>query len=395
MRIGFFADEYLPRVDGVITSMLNSAEGLRRRGHQVWFIVPAYPGVKSTDYVIRVPSTPAPLSDNLRAMLPSRTVRQTIAGLKLDIIHSHTPFAAGLMARRAASELDLPHVATFHTLLPVLLDYYPLRTRTYLPAIMAYVGDIMWSSQNNYTPPASAGRSVAKRWAWRLTGAYVDSLDYVISPSQHFAELIGALGVTTPVSRVPNSLDLTRYQPASPVRRQPVRLIAVGRLSPEKRQLELIKAMTRVSRDTAHLTLVGDGPERTKLERAVTGLGVSSSVKLTGQLSPAEVAKQLGQSDAGVLASYGFDNQPMTMLEYLAAGLPILYCDPNLSEVVGPEAGLLVKPEAASLAGGIKRLSQKFLLRKSLSYAALAQNKQYSHLGVAKQLESVYNRLLA
>lgn len=395
MRIGFFADEYLPRLDGVITSMTNAAAGLRQLGHEVFFVVPDYPNVPADDHVMRISSTPAPLSDNVRLMVPSKSVRQQITELKLDVIHSHTPFAAGMMARRAAKELDLPHVATFHTLLPVLLDYYPLRTRSYLPAIMAYVSDIVWSGSDDYIPPESAGRSAAKRWAWKLTGAYVDSVDYVISPSKHFANLIESLGVKTPVGHIPNSLELARYQPTTPQDTRPLTLTAVGRLSPEKRQAELVQAMSRVAPNLARLLLVGDGPDRAKLEKLVRELDLAEVVEFSGTVSPDEVVKILHNSQSGALVSYDFDNQPMTMLEYLATGLPVLYCDPNLSEVVGPEAGMLTGPDADSIAAGIKELAENFGLRQSLARAALKQSDRYAQTTIAQQLADVYEELAA
>src|SRR5690606_27848159 len=115
-------------------------------GHEVYMIVPAYPGAQADPNIIRVPSTPVPLSDNVRSMIPNRRIRKRIQQLDLDIIHSHTPFASAQLARRTALDFGLPHVATFHTLLPVLLDYYPLRTRTYFPAVAAAIADVIYTA---------------------------------------------------------------------------------------------------------------------------------------------------------------------------------------------------------------------------------------------------------
>src|SRR5690606_4369920 len=89
------------------------------------------------------------------------------------------------------------------------------------------------------------------------------------------------------------------------------------------------------------------------------------NITLTGTLPPGEVRRQLYKSDVGLLASSGFDNQPMTILEYLASGLPVVYCDDQLSEGLSSSNSLLSPPDPASLARAIKSLASRDLAQMS------------------------------
>lgn len=395
MRIGFFADEFLPRLDGVIVSMLSTANGLRQLGHEVYFIVPAYSGHQGDEFTIRVPSSTVPLNDNIRLMRPSSRIRKLISGLNLDIIHSHTPLTAGILARKAANELELPHIATFHTLLPVIIDYYPIRSKTiYAPIIMALLSDILWSSNlSHYIPPASSGRSNSKRWAWRVTAAYADSVDLVISPSKHYANELKRLGISVPVEVLPTGLDLAKYQTKKTRSNKPLSLIGVGRLSEEKRQAVLLESIARLPKTLVTLNLVGDGQARPRLESIVARKALSN-VKFSGIVQPTQIPKLLSQADIGVMVSHGFDTQCLALVEYMAAGLPVLYCDPNLKEVVGPDAGLLTKPDSKSIAAGLLYLSKNPRVRQRMSAASIERSKRYSYLAIAKKMEKIYQDFL-
>ena len=395
MRIGFFADEFLPRLDGVIVSMLSTAEGLRKLGHEVYFIVPAYPGHHGDEFTIRVPSSAGPLNDNIRLMLPNWRIRKVIGGLNLDIIHSHTPLTAGILARKAAQELNLPHIATFHTLLPVIIDYYPVRSKTiYAPVIAALLSDILWSSNlSHYIPPASAGKSNSRRWAWRVTAAYADSVDLVISPSKHYAHELKQLGISVPVKVLPTGLDLTGYKANNARPNQPLHLIAVGRLSEEKRQGVLLESIASLPKSLVTLNLVGDGQARDKLESVVEKKALQN-VEFSGAVQPSQIPQLLSKANVGVMVSHGFDTQCLALVEYMAAGLPVLYCDSNLKEVVGPDAGLLTKPDAKSITDGLLYLSKNLKIRQRMSVAAVKRSKEYSYMATAKKLEKIYQDFL-
>ncbi|MHC4880854.1 MAG: glycosyltransferase family 4 protein [Planctomycetota bacterium] len=131
-----------------------------------------------------------------------------------------------------------------------------------------------------------------------------------------------AISAGLPADRVrpiPHVVDLDHFVPPgeSPDRRS---LVAVGDLIRLKRFETLIRAMQQVVsrfRD-ARLTVVGDGPERQKLESLAVSLGVSESIAFTGRVS--DVRPCLQQAAVFVCSSEreGF---PRSMSEAIATGL--------------------------------------------------------------------------
>lgn len=95
----------------------------------------------------------------------------------------------------------------------------------------------------------------------------------------------------------------------------------------------------------------GDGVSRRSIER------MRSPLVLHGSVSRQEVLDNMRASHLLVSSSYDFDNQPMVMREAAASGLPVLFCDPDLGEVVPPGGGFLTDtPDAAGIAALVESL---------------------------------------
>jgi len=100
-------------------------------------------------------------------------------------------------------------------------------------------------------------------------------------------------------------------------------ILTVGRLSSEKDHGTLLEAMRRL-RDMApeaHLAIVGDGPERLRIEETIRALGLTGSVTLTGQVPSAE--PYYGIAEVCVLSSLS-EGSPNALLEAMAAGVPVV-----------------------------------------------------------------------
>ena len=398
MRIGFFADQFLPGLDGVVVSMLNMASGLEELGHEVWFIVPKYPGVKpEREKVITVPSLPVPLLGNTRVMTPSYIHKKKIQNLNLDIVHSHNQFASGRLAVWAAKRMDLPHVTTIHTIFPEAITYYPRLSRVAKPLIQANLQPLFKSIDvGKYHPLATvSGKSPAiTELAWRYMGAYCDLSDTVAVPSRHFKRKLTRLGVKKPIATISNSVMLANFKPKEFSSKAPVKIAAVGRLSPEKRQDLLIRAVSTLGKGQVELRIIGEGPEKSRYQKLARNLRVEDRVKFLGLLEHNRVVEELRNSDVGILGSYGFETQGLVLIEYMAVGLPVIYCDPELREVIGNDAGLLVQPSAKSVAAGMLQLINNANLRRRKSRAALKRSAKYDHKKIAEKIEDIYEKLV-
>jgi glycosyltransferase involved in cell wall biosynthesis len=159
---------------------------------------------------------------------------------------------------------------------------------------------------------------------------------------------------------------------------------AIGRLWPQKRLKDAIWALdvVKVVRDDTYLLIIGDGPERAKLERFVWQIQIEDRVRFLGERS--DVADLLPQLSISTLAS-GYEGQSNALMESMAAGLPVVASDipGNRDLVIEGETGylfpvgdrgdfarcwqrLLSNPElrAKMGEGGAKRVREQFTIEQ-------------------------------
>jgi colanic acid/amylovoran biosynthesis glycosyltransferase len=127
-------------------------------------------------------------------------------------------------------------------------------------------------------------------------------------------------------------LDLSLMPARNPTRRLRPRVISVGRLVPEKGQFGLLDAFAsaRSRGQDAELVLVGDGPDRLRLERRIAELGLSDRVSVLGRLPEPETLAEVANSDMLVMASF-IEGLPVVFMEAMAIGLPVI--GPNVAGI--------------------------------------------------------------
>ena len=136
-------------------------------------------------------------------------------------------------------------------------------------------------------------------------------------------------------------------------------VVAVGRLSKEKGQLDLIDAFSRLQslkERKVRLLLVGDGPERPRIESAIRSLHLEECVTLAGYQS--DVTPYYAIANVLVLPSHS-EGSPNVLLEAMAAGLPVVATAVGgVPEIARNEhSALLVPPrDARAMAMALDRL---------------------------------------
>jgi glycosyltransferase involved in cell wall biosynthesis len=221
--------------------------------------------------------------------------------------------------------------------------------------------------------------------AGNLLGAKLEAADFAACVS-HFGRA-QALRMISPqhwdkLFIVRCALDLRALPPRAPrPAGSKVRVICVARLSPEKGHVGLLRAFAEAQRNGARfseLVLVGDGPERARIESAISELGLQDSVSLLGRKSEEDTLREVAQSDVLVLASF-MEGLPVVLMEGLALGLPVIA--PRVAGV--PELveenvhGLLFAPASwAELAERLQRLLTDSALRQKLGGAGRAKIEQ-------------------
>lgn len=177
------------------------------------------------------------------------------------------------------------------------------------------------------------------------------------------------------VELIPNGVDSTRFVPAALPRRIGadgcLRVLYVGRLSPEKNLPAVIEAAAMIKRRAAvQVTMVGAGPLRELLAGQAWTAGVE--LELPGVVDQSRLPAVYAAADLFVLASFT-EGHPKVLLEAMSAGLPCVAsdCEGNRSLIEPERTGLLFDAQRpAELAARMERLLDDGELAASLGQAA-------------------------
>ncbi|MBS5386560.1 MAG: glycosyltransferase [Clostridiales bacterium] len=120
---------------------------------------------------------------------------------------------------------------------------------------------------------------------------------------------------------IKNGVDISKFY--SGKKNETVTLINVGRFSPQKNHMLLIKCLANVLKYTRNikLILIGEGELKDKIEQFVRELGITENVYFTGNIS--NVEEYLASADIYVMTS-DYEGLPLSVIEAMAAGLPII-----------------------------------------------------------------------
>lgn len=411
MRIAFFIDDYLPSVHGVATSTLTYKKALESLGHEVFIIAPKVKDYEDNDdHVIRMSSVKNYVFEKRYTASLYPGLAKKLDKYKFDIVHSQTQFQLGVLAHLVARRQKIPHVTTIHTLYTELIDDYPMMIiagvtaiTVAMPIILGIKPILPEVSVDSIRNLSRQGlKDMISRQGWRLTAAFANKCDACISPSKHLERiLIDEGGLTTPCYNFPNGIDTKKYRMAkpedSPIQKKPGEkfIICVARLSPEKRQIALVEAMPYIKNSKVKLILAGGGPYEKELRQRIAELDLEDRVVLVGMQPSDKVAALLKQADVFSLASYHFDNQPMTFLEASAAGLPIVYCDEQMTEGLTKGNAILTGGiEGEDFARVFNDLFTDSGKLEELSRGALRVAKSFDSVTMAKKLEKLYQSLV-
>lgn len=132
-------------------------------------------------------------------------------------------------------------------------------------------------------------------------------------------------------------------------------VVAMGRLAAQKRFDTLIRAFARARRRTpCRLVVMGEGPERTRLEALADELGVASDVELSGWIR--EPFGRLARAGAFVLSS-AWEGMPNVLIQARALGLPVVAtdCPSGPAEILdgGLEGRLVAVGDVSAMADAI------------------------------------------
>ena len=150
-----------------------------------------------------------------------------------------------------------------------------------------------------------------------------------------------------------------------------LRLLTVGRLSPEKNPLLLLEILTKLRTLEPHwrLSAVGEGPFAASLSRRAAELGLEDAFELPGYIPSGPALWERYRSSHAFLHVSRTEGLPQVLFEAQASGLPIVATDVGgvRAAVSGGSSGLLVPPsDARAAAEAVDRLRTEPELRRRL-----------------------------
>ena len=319
MKILITTDWYKPIVNGVVTSVLNLKKELEERGHEVRVLT------LSRDYhsyeedgVYYIKSVNLEkIYPNVRAVLPHREAYiQELIQWNPDVVHSQCEFMTFSYAVKISRKCNCPLLHTYHTIYEDYLHYLP-------------------GTFFQYTK----GAALEKKMVAKFSKAVLKKTQQVIAPTKKVEELLKNYEVSEPISVIPTGIDLKRFQEvlskeernrrreALGISQDSKVLVSIGRLAKEKNLEEILIYFQKLIKEELtfklKLLIVGDGPDRERLEGIAKTLQLQEKVIFTGMVTPEEVAQYYQLGDVFVCASNS-ETQGITYIEALASGIPAL-----------------------------------------------------------------------
>jgi D-inositol-3-phosphate glycosyltransferase len=187
---------------------------------------------------------------------------------------------------------------------------------------------------------------------------------------------------------VPNGVG-PEFSPATlqTIEQRPLRVLYVGRLSPQKAVPRLIEALASMTQPV-QAVLVGDGEERSKIEDLLRQHSLIN-VRLVGIQRGAELVESYQWADVFVLPS-DREGMPLVALEAMACGLPVVATDVVGNRELLTGVGMLVPPSSTSLSLVLDQLAQDCALRAELSARSVAAVQEYTWDRLVHRLEAIY-----
>jgi len=198
-----------------------------------------------------------------------------------------------------------------------------------------------------------------------------------------------------------NGININRFQckhnEANSENQKVFRIGAVGRLSPEKDYLTMLKAIRDIINNdfNIQLDIVGDGDQKQELQEEARSLGISEQINFLGERH--DIPELLNQFDVFVQSSL-MEGMSLTILEAMASGLPVVATDVggNPEVIVDKQTGFLVsKKNPAQLAEAIINIISDCTLIKKMGNAGRKRiEENFGISTMVQQYLNIYQEIL-
>jgi glycosyltransferase involved in cell wall biosynthesis len=350
-----------------------------------------------------------------------------ISGLQVEVVHRPNIFAQKYISNKSLKHNSIAeNLATLHQLLRYALTFFTfclygslycfkivrksqislihaqdtgyagivglfVSKLNRIPLVLHVHGKLWAESSSNYSYyERTIGRLIAKNAAKIILVSKSLKLYYHGMGVDDDKMQVVSTGVEIASFSLSSSSNLVKSNEAQ----RELKVGYVGRLDPIKNVEGLIRGFAKATR-RAHnrlsLVILGDGPDRDRLEEISQTIGVA--VVFKGFTN--NVASELRKIDIFVLPSFS-EGCPLSLLEAMASGKAIIASDlPSIREVVrhNQEAILINPYDVAALEGALLLLSNDSTFRTRLGRNARERAKLFDRNAAYEQILRVYKAL--
>ncbi|BBY32041.1 alpha-(1-2)-phosphatidylinositol mannosyltransferase [Mycolicibacter minnesotensis] len=360
MRIGMVCPYSFDVPGGVQAHVLQLAEVLRERGHQVSVLAPASPDVKLPDYVVSAGKSVAiPYNGSVARLQFSpaahRKVKRWVMEGDFDVLHLHEPNAPSL-SMLALNVAEGPIVATFHTSTTKSLTLSVVQSLL-RPMHEKIIGRIAVSD-------------LARRWQMEALGS--DAVE------------------------IPNGVDVAAFATAQPLPGYPRTgrtVLFLGRYDESRKGMAVLMGAlpALVARHSdVEVLIVGRGDED---ELRSSAGELANHLRFLGQVDDAEKASALRSADVYCAPNTGGESFGIVLAEAMAAGTAVVASDLDAFRRVlndGVAGRLVPVGDHAALAAALIDLLDDDALRASYVAAGSEAVRRFDWPVVADQIIRVY-----
>jgi len=292
LRVAVVTESFLPQVNGVTNSVLRVLETLSAKGHEALVIAPDSAEAPTTYAGFRIKRVPSLAVKGLLPVgFPQRSMEPLIEGFDPDVIHLASPFFLGKYATRIAQRLNIPTLSIYQTDVAGFARHYGL----------------------------SIAHSQLTNWVANIH----KNTDRTLAPSTWSCDQLMTSGVDN-VALWQRGVDCVKFNPTkrsdllrercTPASQNKIIVGYVGRLANEKKIEDLAPLHAR---EDVQLVIVGDGPARQRLERALPKahfVGYQSGEDLAAHYASFDIFVHTGKHETFC----------QSIQESLASGVPVI-----------------------------------------------------------------------
>lgn len=376
MNLLFVNHEYPPIGGGAGIAMQHIAEALVQRGHTVHVLTAGLNAGTEIQNGVEIHRIAVPIRDGGLAGLPawvmflfrgSTALKRLAKLVQPDVVNAYFLFPSGWLAAR--SPLSCPLVVT-----AIGADIHDPTRRV--------------SADNN-------------RLIRQLCGQTLAQTDQLVSSSRDLTHRMKALFPETPCDEIswgiPPLTSGKRDAKDLDLPENRFIIVTLCRLVARKNLNVLLQAFALINREDAFLLLLGDGPEKPRLEALARQLDITDQIQFRGRVSDEDRADLLARAHLFCLPSHheGFG---LVLIESMSVGTPVVASAQGGQQDIihsGTDGVLIDSGEPQHWAEAIQNLMDHPEDLRNMSEAAQQRAADFSPQKAATRYESLFSALQA